>query len=144
VASLSHKEGAEGEGFYFFVDEPHCLGFNEDKVWTIQAWRSDQGVDRYDDINAEWTDLIVRKRSFPSSIRLTEKSKQMFFMASYDIDRFRQFVFDSSFLKRYEVDPDTRANIQQDEVSLLKFGLKWLKWILYKDAGSEFKEILPK
>lgn len=137
VASLSHKEGADGDEFYFFVNEPHCLGFNEDKVWKVEDWRRDQGVDRYDDINAEWTDLVVRKRSFPPGVRLTEPSKRMFFMVSYDIDRFRQFVFESSFLKRYDVDADTRARIEQDEICLLKFGLRWLKGILYKDGNSE-------
>ena len=137
VASLSHKEGADGDGFYFFVDEPHCLGFNEDKVWNIQEWRLDQGVDIHDDINAEWTDLVVRKRSFPPSVRLTEQGKQLFFMVSYNIDMFRQFVFESSFLKHYDVDRETCAKIKQDEISLLKFGFKWLKWILYKDGQSE-------
>jgi len=138
VASLSHKEGADGEGFYFFVDEPHCLGFNEDKVWSVLEWRRDQGVDIHDDINAEWTDLVVRKRSFPPNVRLTDQSKQMFFMVSYNIDKFREFVFESSFLKRYDVDPNTLAGIRHDEISLLKFGLNWLKWILYKEGPSEF------
>jgi len=144
VASLSHKEGADGDGFYFFVDEPHCLGFNEDRVWNIREWRRDQGVDIHDDINAEWTDLVVRKRSFPPGVRLTEQGKQMFFMVSYNIDRFRQFVFESSFLKRYDVDPDTRARIKHDDISLLKFGLRWLKSILYKDGQSEFSLTLHK
>ena len=30
VASLSHKEDADGDEFYFFVHEPHCLGFKKD------------------------------------------------------------------------------------------------------------------
>jgi len=138
VASLSHKEGVDDEGFYFFVDEPHCQGFNESRLWKVAEWRCDQGVDTHDEINAEWTDLVVRKRSFPASVRLTEQSKQMFFIVSYNIDRFREFVFESSFLKRYPVDPNTLSKIRQDEISLLKFGLKWLKWILFKEGDAEF------
>ena len=57
---------------------------------------------------------------------------------------FRQFVFESSYLKRYDVDQDTRARIKHGEISLLKFGLKWLKWILYKDGHSEFREVRAK
>ena len=30
VATLQHKEGADDDGFFFFVNEPHCLGFEED------------------------------------------------------------------------------------------------------------------
>lgn len=139
VASLSHCEGVQGQGFYFFIHEPHCLGFNEEKVWSIREWRRAQGVERHDDINAEWTDLVVRKRSFPASFKLTEQSKQMFFMVNYDIDRFRRFVFESSFLKRYDVDPDTLAKIMHEDISLLKFGFRWLRWILFKDGRSEFR-----
>ena len=132
VASLSHKEGADDDGFYFFVNEPHCLGFEEDKEWTVREWRQDQGVDIHDEINAEWTDLLVRKRSFPKNIKLIEQSKKMFFTTSYDIDQFKQFVFESTFLNLYEIDEKTVNKIKEDEVALLKFGFKWMKWVLYK------------
>ncbi|MFO7859743.1 MAG: YkgJ family cysteine cluster protein [Desulfosalsimonas sp.] len=136
VASLSHKDEAD-EGFYFFINEPHCRGFEEDVEWTVDQWRSDQGVDVYDRINAPWTELIVRKRSIPANIRLTQKTKNMFFTASYDIDRFRRFVFESSFLSVYEVDPATVEKIRSDELELLNFSFRWLKWVLFQE-GEEF------
>ena len=135
VASLSHKEGADDEGFFFFVHESHCLGFDEDTSWTVAQWRKDQGVDIHDEINADWTDLIVRKRSFPANIKLTEKAKQMFFMVSYDIDQYKKFVFESNFLKRFEVDSSTIEKIKQDEVELLKFGVKWLREVLFRESN---------
>lgn len=137
VASLSHKEGADDAGFYFFVNEPHCRGFEEDQVWTVQEWRQDQGVDIHDEINAQWTDLVVRKRSFPPNLKLTDQTKKMFFLASYNIDKFREFVFESSFLKLYAVDSKTQKQIRTDETALLQFGIKWLKWLLFKEG--EFK-----
>jgi len=137
VAALSHKEGADDQDFFFFINEPHCLGFEEEKEWTVREWREDQGVDIQDEINADWTDLVVRKRSFPANVQLTDQSKQMFFMVSYNIDKFKEFVFESSFLDRYEVDPDTLKEIKEDEIALLKFGLKWLKGVLFQVEDSE-------
>ena len=139
VASLQHKEGADDEGFYFFVHEPHCLGFEEQGEQTVAQWREDQGVDIHDEINETWTDLVVHKRSFPPSIQLSEKAKQLFFMVSYNIDKFKQFVFESSFLERYPVDEETLAKIREDEIELLEFGVKWLKEILFKqpEAGKD-------
>jgi hypothetical protein len=61
----------------------------------------------------------------------------MFFLVSYNLDKFREFVFESSFLDRYEVDKATLSRIKGDEIELLKFGLKWLKWLLFKEG--EFK-----
>ncbi|MEW6078076.1 MAG: YkgJ family cysteine cluster protein [Thermodesulfobacteriota bacterium] len=139
VASLSHREEdqeLDQEGFFFFINEPHCRGFEEPVEWTVASWRKDQGVDIHDEINAEWTDLVVRKRSFPPNIRLTEEAKKMFFMASYDIDRFKRFVFESTFLQRYPVDEATRQAIAGNEVELLKFAFRWLKSILFKGAAA--------
>jgi hypothetical protein len=132
VASLSHKEGADDEGFYFFVNEPHCLGFEEEKEWSVAEWREDQGVDFLDEINAGWTDLVVRKRSFPKNVKLTEQSKKMFFTTSYDIDQFKEFVFNSSFLTLYDIDDAEIERIREDEKALLDFGFKWMKWVFYK------------
>jgi Fe-S-cluster containining protein len=132
TASLQHKEGADDQGFFFFVHEPHCKGFEEDCQWSVAKWREDQGVDLRDEVNAEWTDLVVRKRSFPPNIQLTEKAKQLFFMVSYNIDKFRNFVFDSTFLERMPVDDDTREKLKTDDVELFKFGVKWLKSVLFK------------
>jgi uncharacterized protein len=139
VASLSFKEQEEG-GFYFFIHEPHCRGFEQDTEWTVENWRMDQGVDIHDQINAEWTDLIVRKRSLPPNIRLTDKTKNMFFTASYDIDRFRRFVFESSFLSLYNIEKEMVEKIRSDEIALLQFGFKWLKWLLFKDGELKMNE----
>jgi Fe-S-cluster containining protein len=139
VASLSHKGDSDEDEFYFFVHEPHCLGFEEEKDWTVSEWRRDQGVDVHDKINAEWTDLLVRKRSFPPNMQLTEQTKKMFFLVSYNIDKFREFVFESSFLNRYSVDGATLEKIKADEIDLLQFGLKWLKWLLFKEGDFEMK-----
>jgi Fe-S-cluster containining protein len=137
VASLAYKEDPDGEDFFFMVREAHCLGFEEDRSWTVLEWRQDQGVETHDQINTQWTDLIVRKRSFPPNMHWTEQAKQMFFMASYNIDKFRKFVFESSFLKRYPMDESALENLRSDDVALLEFGLKWLKGMLFKEGDSQ-------
>jgi len=57
----------------------------------------------------------------------------MFFTASYNIDKFRRFVFESTFLERYPTDEATLKKIKDDEIALLKFGLGWLKDVLFKE-----------
>jgi uncharacterized protein len=136
LATLAYKDDPDGDEFFFMVREAHCLGFEEDQSWTVLEWREDQGADVHDRINAQWTDLIVRKRSFPPNLHWTEQTKQMFFMASYNIDKFRTFVFASSFLKKYPQEPRTLEKIKTDDVALLEFGLNWLKGLIFKDGGS--------
>ena len=64
----------------------------------------------------------------------------MFFLASYNIDKFKQFVFESSFLDRYIIDNETVEAIKNDELELLHFGLRWLKWLLFKDGNFATQE----
>ena len=77
-ATLIQKKGSEDNGFYFIVNERYCHGLKEDKEWTVQQWRKDQGVDIHDEINTLWADLLVRKRSFPPDIKLIEQAKKCF------------------------------------------------------------------
>lgn len=100
-------DDADEERFFFIVKEPHCKGFEEDKEWTVREWREDQGVDVRDEMNKEWLRLIMRRKSFGHQATLSDAAKRMFFMASTDLDSFRKFIFDSSFLDTYEVDEKT-------------------------------------
>jgi len=125
------QEGQSSEEFYFVVKEPHCRGFEEDKTWTIKEWREDQGVDLRDKMNKGWMELVMRRKSFGYQATLSEQAKRMFFMASTDLDQFRSFVFESSFLQTYDVDQETLASIRDDEVELLLFSYKVLASMLF-------------
>lgn len=116
------------EEFYFFIKEPHCLGFNEKAEWTIKIWRDDQGVDIYDDMNRGWKDILFR-RNLPGH-SLDEKKQKAFYMACYDVDRFRRFVFESKFLEMFDIDEKTLERIKNDETELMKFGFDYTKYIL--------------
>lgn len=138
VGSLSHKEGAEEDEFYFFINEPHCKGFEEQKKWDVKSWRKDQGVDVHDEINSGWADLLVLKRSFPATIKLSEKAKQMFFMVCYNIDAFKKFVFESKFLDMYKLEPELVENIRDNEVALMEFGFSWLRDLFFNREEKKF------
>lgn len=132
VGNLSYSgEKGEKDEFFFKIKESHCFGFDEDKEWTIEEWREDQGVDLRDEVNDGWMELIVRKKSLPPSMKLTEQAKKMFFMVCYNIDKFKEFVFESTFLKRYNLPQDKIDEIKNDDVKLLQFGFEWLKMMFF-------------
>ena len=135
VGMANFHEGAQeeqsSEQFYFVVKEPHCKGFAEEKVWTIREWREDQGVDKRDEMNKGWMELVMRRKSFGFQATLSEQAKRMFFMASTDLDQFRSFVFDSSFLQTYDVDRETLDKIREDDIELLLFSYSLLASMLF-------------
>jgi len=122
------EHGPEHEEFYFFIKEPHCLGYLEDKDWSVESWRIDQGVDIYDDMNREWKEIQLR-RNLPGKTLDPNKQTQ-FYMASYDVDGFRRFVFESKFLDVFDVRDDEIEDLKNDDIALMKFGFKYIKYIL--------------
>ncbi len=127
------------EEFYFFVKEPHCLGYQEDKEWTIESWRIDQGVDIYDEMNREWKAIQMR-RNIPGQAELDGKKQAQFYMASYDFDRFKRFIFDSKFLDVFDLDMKTIERIKTDEVEMMRFGFKYIKYIMMLEQTLKIKD----
>jgi len=130
---------AKEDKFFFIVKEPHCKGHEEPKNWTIREWRADQGVDLRDGMNKEWLRLVMRRKSFGIQATLSDAAKRMFFMASTDLDHFRKFIFESSFLDTYEIDAATLAKIKEDDVELMLFSFKYLANTLFGAAGMAIK-----
>jgi Fe-S-cluster containining protein len=137
--SYSNSPDTKKDEFFFTIKEKHCLGFEEDKEWTVREWREDQGIEVREELDDKWMDLIVRKKTLPPSMKLTEKSKELFFMACYNLTQFKKFVFESTFLDRYEIKPERIEKIKEDDVELLKFGFDWLKATMFSEDGGEFK-----
>lgn len=132
--ALMHRQEAESnEEFYVLIKEDYCKGHLEDKRWTVDEWRADQGSDQFGVQNKGWIDMIVKRRSAGDLTKTSLPLSEMFYTASTNPEEFREFLFDSTFLKRYDVDEQTRTLIQEDDVALVEFGLNWLKSVLFGD-----------
>jgi len=132
LVSMRKKDTAHDEDWFFTVREEHCLGHLEPIVQTVCAYRQEQGIDLYDDVNREWRQIVLKKRSAgPTLGQPSARSFELFFLASYDIDGFRAFVASSGFTDLFELDPAFRLELMSDEVKLLKFGFRFLKQVLF-------------
>jgi hypothetical protein len=127
------------EEFYFFVREDHCKGYNEPDEWTVDSWRADQDAKLYDEMNLEWKELLMR-RDMQGQAKLDENKQMQFFMASYDLDRFRKFILESKFLDNIDVPEDEVKAMHEDEVALMKFGFKYLKFLLGLEETLKMKK----
>ena len=132
LMSMRKKDSATDEDSYFVVREDHCLGHAEPKVQTVRAYRQSQGVDIYDELNREWRQVVLKKRSCGPTIgKPSDRSLQLFFLASYDLDGFREFMNTPSFDEVYDVAPEERERLRQDEVALMRFAFRFLKQALF-------------
>lgn len=138
--AITKKHGKKtGDDFFIKIKEDHCLGHNESKDWTIDEWRADQESDLYDEMNNDWMEVVLKAKTL-GMVEFSQKSLDLFFMVSSNLDMFRDFVFNSNFLVSYEIDPDVVERIREDELELLKFSLKWLRFAMFGEGDFKVKD----
>ena len=73
------------------------------------------------------------------------RKTQMFYMASYNLDKFREFIFKSRFFDLFQVESDLKEKLDSDDVALMKFGFDWLKFSLFGDMTIQIRPdvVLP-
>ncbi|MBW1997921.1 MAG: YkgJ family cysteine cluster protein [Deltaproteobacteria bacterium] len=113
--------------FRLITDQSRCKGLGEKNAWRIGDWLVDQGMVPYDRMNALFSGITVPLQSQDLDIDNPQVFK-MTFMALYNIDKFREFVFRSSFLRRFEVEKERVEKIKRSDEELLKFAFDWLKF----------------
>lgn len=126
--------GSEGKAadVYWFKPPDFCLGQHEARRWTTESWAEDQGAVTYHKMTARWSEVKALFQSDPWGAEgPTGARAKMSLMATYNLDRFREFVFQSTFLKRYRVKRATLERIAADEEVLLDFGLGWVRFFLF-------------
>ncbi|KRT59221.1 hypothetical protein Ga0076813_150217 [endosymbiont of Ridgeia piscesae] len=132
--AIREAGATEDEARYFLVREDHCKGHEEDREISVTDYRKEQQVEQYDQINREWMQLILKKKSAGPSIgRPSDTSLQFFFMCCYDMDRFRRFVLSDSFKASYDMDDAFYATVEKEDLALMSFGIRLLKQILFGD-----------
>jgi Fe-S-cluster containining protein len=125
--------------FCQITDSSHCLGLKEEKKWRIYEWLLDQGVVPYDEMNRLFSEIIAPLRAQEPTIHNPDIAK-MVFMALYNIDKFREFIFDSTFLDRFDVDPIKIIKIQKSDEELVKFAFDWIKFGIFGQILFKLKD----
>jgi len=119
------------DGTYSLIsDNSRCLGLNEDNIRKISDWLEEQGIKPYEEMNEFLSSLTIQLQSHQLDVT-NPKIQQMIMMALYNIDKFREFVFNSTFLDRLEVEKDILDKITDSDHDLLKFAYEWLKFGLF-------------
>jgi Fe-S-cluster containining protein len=129
---------SSGKEYYSATKTTFCLGFLENQVSTVKQWTEHQGIPIYREMETYFQKITLNKSLSGKKIQ-NKKIREMIYMACYDLDRFRRFVFESTFLKRFEMDPAEVKQLKSDDVALYKFAMRWLEYGLIKQATLNVK-----
>lgn len=147
LMGVKHTEAKTDEQNYFRIEEEHCKGHQpenflpETREITLGEYRKTQGVEEYDELNLDWIRLLLKKKSAgPSVGKPSAESLQIMFMATFDLDRFKRFITSPNFKSVYDVSDDTYAEVENDDIALLKFAYRFLFQILFGEKSIEVKQ----
>ncbi len=146
LMGVKHTEAKADEQNYFRIEEEHCKGHEQEnflpdtKEITLGEYRKTQGVEEFDKFNLDWIRLMLKKKSAGPAVGTPSvESLQVLFMATYDLDRFKRFVFSPNFQSVYLLDKDFLDTIQKDDLALLEFGYRFLRQVLFGEKTIDLK-----
>lgn len=134
VALLAMRRQGESvdRDSFALVKEPHCAGHREARTITVTDYRREQGAVEYDAAARGWRQLVLKKLSSgPTVGKPSARSRELFFMACYDLDRFRAFVASDAFAALYDVAEERAAGAFDADEPLLAFAFRFLRHALF-------------
>ena len=137
------RAGQEPEPIYFLFADGFCKGHAEAQGWTASDWRQDQDVLTQEAVEEGFREIVIHPFFIGGVRHLEPRQIEMFHMASYDLDTFRRFVFESSFLQRFEVPEPQLEKMRSDDDELLKFAFRWLRYALFGEPTMTVREGAP-
>jgi Fe-S-cluster containining protein len=128
-----NPDGRQQE-IYVLVKENHCLGFGEPQSYSVKEWFFNQGLAEYNQMNDEVMSLLQHDQVRQGG-SFSPEQIDFFLLALYKLDEFREFVSGSDFQTQFNMAENERQAALTSEESLLKFGIHWLKNVLFEDGS---------
>jgi len=125
---------------FALIEEPHCRGFahkegylhreNPPVQMSVRDWLKSQNVELHNKMNDKMMEIIsLKNRIMPG--RLDGVDADRFYLACYDLDRFRPEIFEHGLLNEFNIPAHFLDTVKRDDVALLELGLAWVKNILF-------------
>ncbi len=126
------------QAFHFLLREDLCLGHSAERAVKVSQWISEQGIEEYDAMGTSFKELMLHP-FWNAEGFLTPEQVEMYYMACYDLDRFRRFVFQTRFFQLFDVDEDRIDAMRRNDMELLDFAMQWLKFSLFHEKSMKIK-----
>lgn len=137
MAERDTPQGA-AERFYFVVKEELCHGHGKGEERAVREFIDSQEVDPYDVMQLPFRRLLAVAAEQKEA--LTSDQCAMYYMALYDLDRFRRFVFETRFLNMFELDEMRVRALRTDDEELLELAVEWLAFSLFQQRAMKMNK----
>ena len=116
----------EAHEIHVLIREKHCQGFTEPCSHNVAEWFENQKLTEYNLINDELLPLLQHGK-VRNGIRLTQEQFNSFMLMLYKLDEFREAISTPDSLWGLQLDDREKALVLEDDTSLIRHGIRWLK-----------------
>ncbi|UCF36286.1 MAG: YkgJ family cysteine cluster protein [Acidobacteriota bacterium] len=131
------------EPFFFLIEEDPCEGHSSNTRQTIREWIRNQGAEKYEFHGEDFKQISLHP-FFLDGGQLEPSKMNMLVMVLYDLDKFRRFVFESTFLQKFSIDEVTVEEARREDRALLRLGYRWLRFCLFGEDTVEIRREVRK
>lgn len=124
--------------FHFVIRENLCHGHDRNEPVSVRQWMESQGAETFEMMGAGFKELTLHD-FWDGDRPLTQPQAAMFYMACYDLDRFRRFVFETRFLQLFELDEARIEALRADDEELLEFAIQWLRFAIFGERSMKMR-----
>jgi len=134
------RESGSVRAHFALLKEGHCCGHQEDETQTVQQWIAGQKLAEYNHHNDKLIEIIALKNQHkPGPLDLI--SKRQFHLAMYDLDSFRQKIFNEDRLSAMTLPQDLVQNAKEDDLTLLHISYIWVAINIFKISPSAASDL---
>ncbi len=130
--------GEEG-GYRMAAGPDRCHGIGQGEPRRVRTYLDEQGTKPYVVAEKAYTEITRDPRVAGLDVENPAIFK-MIFMATYNLDAFREFVFESTFLQRFALPVERVERLKTEDEALLEFGYEWLDFGLFGRMNFQVSE----
>ncbi len=126
-------------GFKVIPSPERCHGLVEGDPWMVKDWLMDQGATQSKEMDGSWDSLSGHHMIHGLDVT-NDQVQRMIITSLFDLDNFRDFVFKSTFLDRFDLEPEVIDACKIDDVALMDLGYAWVRFGLLGQKSLKLKE----
>jgi hypothetical protein len=131
-------ERPEG-GFTVVATPDKCHGLVEGDPWVVKEWLKDQGATQSKEMDGSYDALSAHHLMRNLDIT-NEQILQMIVTALWDVDGFRKLILESSFLDKFDLEPERIEAIKTDDIAVMDLGYDWVRFGLLGQKTLKLKQ----
>lgn len=127
-----NRETGDLNAQYYVLEEDHCRGFGKGEEKTLETWILSQEIDEYNAVNDRFIEIIsLKSQKHPAPFSIADK--EMLFLATYDLDNFRDKLFSGSLPTGKSSESFDAQSLKTDDKALLLFAHEWIKNTIFHE-----------